>query len=75
MRQKVMASCYDEPMKGHPRVHRTMELVKQWYWCKGMGKDIENYLKSYSVYQVKKSDHKKKVGPLQPFPIPTKKLE
>ena len=28
MRQKVMASCY-EPTKGHPGLHRTMELVKQ----------------------------------------------
>ena len=29
MRQKVLASCHDEPTKGHPGVHRTMELVKQ----------------------------------------------
>ena len=26
MRQKVLASCYDEPTKGHPSVHRTTEL-------------------------------------------------
>ena len=73
MKQKVMVSCYDEPTKGHLGVHRMMELVKQWYWWKGMGNDIENYVKSYPVCQVMKSDHRKKVGPLQPIPIPTRK--
>ena len=75
MRQKVMALCHDEPTKGHPTVHGMVELVKQRYWWKGIGKDIENYMKSCSVCQVMKSDHKKKVGPLQPIPIPTKKWE
>ena len=40
-----------------------------------MGKDIENYVKSCPVCQVMKSDHRKKVGPLQPIPIPTRKWE
>ena len=73
MQQKVMASCHDEPTKGHTRVYKTMELVKQRYWWKGMGKDIENYVKSCPVCQVMKSDHRKKAGPLQPIPIPTRK--
>ena len=75
MRQKVMASCHDEPTKGHTGIYRTTELVKQRYWWKGMGKDIENYVKSCPVCQVMKSDHRKKVGPLQPIPIPTRKWE
>ena len=29
MRRKVLASCHDEPTKGHQGVHRTTELVKQ----------------------------------------------
>ena len=40
-----------------------------------MGKDIENYMKSYPVCQVMKFDHWKKVGPLQCIPIPTRKWE
>ena len=75
MRQKVMASCYDAPTKGHPGVYKMTELVKQRYWWKGMGKDIENYVKSCSVCQLMKSDHRKKVGPLRPIPIPTRKWE
>ena len=62
MRQKVMASCHDEPTKGHTGIYRTTELVKQRYWWKGMVKDIENYVKSCPVCQVMKSDHRKKVG-------------
>ena len=75
MRQKVMASCHDEPTKGHTGIYKTTELVKQRYSWKGMGKDIENYVKSCPVCQVMKSDHKKKVGPLQPIPIPIRKWE
>ena len=71
----MMALCHDEPTKGHPGVHKTTELVKQRYWWKGMGKDIENYMKSYLVCQVMKSDHRKKVGPLQPISVPTMKWE
>ena len=73
MRQKVMATCYDEPTKGHPGVHRTTKLVKQRHWWKGIGKDIENYVKSCPVCQVMKSDHKKRVRPLQPIPIPIRR--
>ena len=40
-----------------------------------MGKDIENYIKSCPVCQVMKSDHRKRVGLLQPIPIPIKKWE
>ena len=75
MQQKVMALCHDEPTKGHPGVYRTTELVKQRYWWNGMGKDIENYVKSSPVCQVMKFDHRKKVGPPQPIPIPTRKWE
>ena len=70
-----MASCHDEPTKGHPGIHRTTELAKQRYWWKGMGKDIENCVKSCPVCQVMKSDHRKKVGALLPILIPTRKGE
>ena len=75
MRQKVLTLHHDKPTKGHPGLHRTTEQVKQRYWWKSMGKDIENYVKSYPVCQVMKSDHRKKVGALQPILIPTRKWE
>ena len=70
-----MASYYDEPTKGHVGVHRTTELVKQQYWWKSIGKGIKNYAKSCPVCPAMKYDHRKKVGPLQPILIPTKKWE
>ena len=75
MRQKLMASCLDKPSKGHLGVHKTTKQVKRQYWWKGMAKDIENYVKSCPVCQVMKSDHKKKVGPLQSIPVPIRKWE
>ena len=41
MRQKVMALCHNEPTKGHLGVHKTMELVEQRYWWKGISKVFE----------------------------------
>ena len=40
-----------------------------------MGKDIQAYVRSYSVCQVMKSDNRKKAGLLQPIPIPSRKWE
>ena len=71
MRKKVMASYHDEPTKGHLGVHKTTELVKQRYWWKGMDKDIEKYVKSYMVCQVRKFDHmKKRLDPSNLFQFP-----
>ena len=75
MRQKVLATCHDEPTKGHTGIHRTLELVKNKYWWKGMGRHVKQYVRSCPVCQVMKSDHRKKAGLLQPIPIPTRKWE
>ena len=75
LRQKVLASCHDEPTKGHAGICRTEELTKQRYWWKGMGKDIQAYVRSCLVCQVMKSDNRKKVGLLQQIPIPSRKWE
>ena len=40
-----------------------------------MGRDVEQYVRSYPVCQVMKSDHRKKAGLLQPIPIPNRKWE
>ena len=32
LRQKVLASCHDEPTKGHAGIRRIEELGKQCYW-------------------------------------------
>ena len=31
LRQKVLASCHDEPTKGHTRIRRTQELARRRY--------------------------------------------
>ena len=75
MRQKVLATCHDEPTKGHIGIHRTLALVKERYWWKGMGRDVEQYVRSCLVCQVMKLDHHKKAGLFQPIPVPTQKWE
>ena len=75
MRQKVLATCHDEPTKGHIGIHKTLALVKERYLWKGMGQDVEQYVCSCPVCQIMKSDHQKKAGLLQPIPIPIRKLE
>ena len=75
LRQKVLASCHDEPTKVHAGFRRTEELTKQHFWWKGMGKDIQAYVRSCTVCQVMKSNNRKKAGLLQPIPIPNRKWE
>lgn len=74
-RQNVPASCFNEPTKGQPRIHRTMELTKQCYWWKGMCKDIENFVRSYLVCQVMKSNKGRKLVYSSPFCFPHSKWE
>ena len=62
LRQKVLASCHDEPTKGHAGIRKMEELTKQRYCWKGMGKDIQAYVRSCPICQVMKSDNRKKVG-------------
>ena len=71
----MLALCYDEPTKGHAGIRKIEELTKQRYWWKGMGKDIQEYVRSCPVCQVMKSDNRKKVGLLQRIPIPSRKWE
>ena len=40
-----------------------------------MGKDIQEYVQSYPMRQVMKSNNRKKVSLLQPIPIPSMKWE
>ena len=48
-RQKVLTTYHDEPTKGHTGIHKTLALVKERYWWKGMGRDVEQYVCSYLV--------------------------
>ena len=69
-----LSACYHDPTKGHIGIYRMLALVKDNYWWKDMGKDVEHYVRNCPVCFMK-HDYQKQVGLLQPILITTHQLE
>ena len=75
MRQDIMKERHNVPLIGHVGVHWTMDHIKRTFWWKGLWGDVGHYVQSCPVCQLMKSDHKKKVGLLQPIPLLERKWQ
>ena len=75
MRQKVIQSCHDFPVAGHVGIHRTQELINRQFSWRGMGTDIQHYVRTCPMCQTTKSDHQKTAGALQSLPVPSRRWE
>ena len=75
MRQEVIQSCHDVPVAGHVDIHRTQEVANRQFSWRGMGTDIQHYVRTCPVCQTTKSDHQKTGGALQPLPVPSGRWE
>ena len=40
LRQKVLVENYDVPIAGHVGINRTVNLIKQNYWWRGIWGDV-----------------------------------
>ena len=75
LRQKIMKENHDVPSIGHMGQYRTVDLIKRAFYCRGLWKDVGQYVQSCLVCQLMKSDHWKKAGLLQPIPLPKRKWQ
>ena len=75
LRQKIMEEHHDVLVIGHVGVQRTMHHIKREFWWHGLWGDVGQYVQSCPVYQLMKSDHKKKAGLLQPIPLLERKWQ
>ena len=69
-RLKVLYSRHDNLLAGHFGVKKTTELVKRNYWWPGLGKTVEDYVKSCDTCARAKPPHHKPHGLLHPLDIP-----
>ena len=70
-----MKEHHDVPLIEHVDVHRIVDHIKRAFWWKGLWGDVGQYMRSYSVCQLMKLDHRKKAGLLQPIPLLERKRQ
>ena len=75
LQQKIIRENHDVPAIGHVGFNRTMDHIKRVFWWHGMWSTVGEYVRSCPVCQLVKSDHRKKVGALQPIPLPERKWQ
>ena len=67
---EVVQEVHDQPMVGHPGIHRCLELIKRYFYWPGMKKSIAQYTRNCHTCQRCKAPRDSKNGLLHPLPIP-----
>ncbi|KAL0355950.1 UNVERIFIED_CONTAM: Transposon Tf2-11 polyprotein [Sesamum radiatum] len=75
LRKSLIIEYHDTLWTGHQGEERTYALVQRAYYWTQMQDDVERYVCTCLICQQDKTDHQKKAGLLQPFPIPTRPWE
>ena len=70
LREQCISHVHDHPYSGHVGMKRTTELLSRIYWRPGCHAAVQNYVRSCEACQRNKPLNVKKVGVLQPMPIP-----
>ena len=75
LQQKIIWENHDVPDIGYVGLNKTMNHIKRAFWRRGMWSTVGEYVRSCPVYELVKSDHRKKAGVLQPIPIQVQKWQ
>ncbi|MBW0489917.1 hypothetical protein O181_029632 [Austropuccinia psidii MF-1] len=67
---RILQKCHDSPLAGHPGQDKTLKLVKWDFHWSGMTQFIKDYVSSFQQCSRNKNIHHKKLGLLEPLPIP-----
>lgn len=70
LKTKILHECHDSPTAGHLGKDKTVAQVKRRFYWTNMDKEIVDYVSSCDCCQKNKPSQKKKMGLLQPLPIP-----
>ena len=70
LRKKILYESHNNVFTMHPGGNKMYQDMKQYYWWRGMKKDISEYMsKCLTCHQVK-AEHQVPSGLLNPLPIP-----
>lgn len=66
----ILERCHDHPLACHFGVHKTTELVQQYFWWPGLANDCRSYVLVSTVCARSKNSRTRAWGLLQPLPVP-----
>jgi hypothetical protein len=70
MRDALLKECHDGLLASHGGAKRTTTFLKKSYYWPNLKDDAKEYVKTCLTCQQNQTFNKKKVGLLQPLPIP-----
>ena len=70
LRKKLMYESHNIIFTMHPGGNKTYQDLKQYYWWRGMKKDIAGYVSKCLTCQQVKAEHQVPFGLLNPIPVP-----
>ena len=70
LKKKLMYESHSTVFTMHPRGNKMYRDLKQYYWWRGMKKDVKNYMSKCLTCQQVKAKHQVLSGFLNPLPLP-----
>ena len=70
LKTRILHECHDVPTSGHLGKDKTIEQVKRRFYWPRMDVEIQKYVTSCESCQKNKPSQQRKMGLLQPLPIP-----
>ena len=70
LKKKLLFEAHNTVFTMHPGGNKMYQDLKQFYWWKGMKRDVTEYVSKYLTCQQVKAEHQVPTGLLNPLPIP-----
>ena len=70
LKQKLVFEAHNTLFTMHPGGNKMYQDLKQFYWWKGMKRDVTEYVSKCLTCQQVKAEHQVPTGLLNPLPIP-----
>ena len=70
LKKKLLIEAHNTVFTMHPGGNKMYQDLKQFYWWKGMKRDVTEYVSKCLTCQQVKAEHQVPIGLLNPLPIP-----
>jgi hypothetical protein len=65
LREEVLRTFYDGPVRGHPGIAKFMQMLKESYYFPRIRHTVEEYVRKCTIYRRNKHDRHTLYGLLQ----------
>ena len=70
IKKRILHDNHDSKLAGHFSIFKSLEHLKQNYYWPKMAKEVQDYMRSYNIYQRDKASRYRKYGLLDPLEVP-----